>query len=81
MSVATRIVVLRATLTVRRGERRRRRQLERELAGFTTPAERLEIEAILDRHTDAETSEVRSILSRQTLRSSVTSRFGAPGTG
>ena len=68
MHMAAKVLVLRATFAVRRGERHRRRQLERELAGYATPAERLEIESILDRYPAWQTAELRAILARQGLQ-------------
>jgi hypothetical protein len=52
-------------LRIRKAERRRRQALARELAGYTSPSDLLEIEAVLERHTDAEAAEVRRILDRQ----------------
>ena len=46
-------------------ERMRRSQLERELAGYSTPAQRCDVEAILDRFPDDMTHELRDILTRQ----------------
>lgn len=63
--MATRILVLRATLAAYAGARRSRRQLERELAAYRTPAELLEIRSILGRYPDWQTHEVRSALARQ----------------
>jgi hypothetical protein len=40
----------------------RRRELERELAAYTTPGQRRDLEAILDRYPDSVTSELRDIL-------------------
>lgn len=53
------------TLSARRNERAAQRRLADELAGFTTPAERLEIETIAARYSDDEAREVRQILVRQ----------------
>ena len=52
----------------RRIERQAHRQLTEELAAFTTADDRLELETILDRHTPAETREIRAILTRQDAR-------------
>ena len=65
MSIAARIVVLRAQATNRKAARERRRQLERELAGYSTAAQRADIEATLDRYPDGFTWELRDILARQ----------------
>jgi len=41
------------------------RKLARELADYSTPAERRDLEATLDRYSDGDTSELRDILGRQ----------------
>jgi len=46
-------------------ERKRHRQLQRELAGFSTPAQRGDLEAALDRYPDTITHELRDILASQ----------------
>jgi hypothetical protein len=48
-------------------DRMRRCELERELAAYTTPAERRDLEAMLDQYSDADTSELRAILATQAL--------------
>jgi hypothetical protein len=45
----------------------RRRALERELAAYSTPSQRRDLDAILDRYPDGDTRELRDILARQTL--------------
>jgi len=50
------------TLAARHEEREAHRMLQKELAAFTSPADRLEIEAIVDRYSDEEAHEVREIL-------------------
>jgi hypothetical protein len=67
------VTQLRNTLAARRADRANRQQLERELASYASPTERLELEAMIDRHTPEETREVRAILARQ----AVTRRFTA----
>jgi len=47
------------------GDRRQRAKLERELAGYSTPAERADLEAILDAYPDGITREIRDILAGQ----------------
>ena len=49
-------------LAARHEEREAHRLLQKELAAFTSPADRLEIEAIVDRYSDEEAHEVREIL-------------------
>lgn len=65
MGIATRFVVLRAQATNRRAARDRRRQLERELAGYATAAQRADFEATLERYPEGVTRELRDILARQ----------------
>ena len=54
-----------ATLTRVLSRAARRRTLTRELAGFRTDAERLDLETLLDAQPAADTREVRAILVRQ----------------
>ena len=55
---------LRHELTDLRHERAARRELEHELAAFSTEADRLELETIAARYSDEESREVRQILFR-----------------
>jgi hypothetical protein len=48
-------------------ERRQRRELKRELAVYSTAAQRRDLEATLDRYPDGVTSELRDILANRTL--------------
>jgi hypothetical protein len=48
-----------------KADRLQRSKLERELAVYTTPAQRLDLEATLDRYPDKLTRELRDILARQ----------------
>jgi len=50
------------TLAARHEEREAHRLLQKELAAFTSPADRLEIETIVDRYSDEDAHEVREIL-------------------
>jgi hypothetical protein len=59
-------------------ERARRSKLERELAGYSTPAQRRELEATLDRYPDGITRELREILARQAMAGR---NSGIPGAG
>ncbi len=68
MNVAEKLLVRRAVRVVRHGERTRRRKLERELAAYTTPADRLEIETILDRYPDIQTAGLRPLLPGPAVR-------------
>ncbi len=45
----------------------RRSQLERELALYSTPAQRSDLEATFDQYPDCDTRELREILARQTM--------------
>lgn len=59
---------VRTRLRERRAAHLRRLRLERELAVYNTPADRLELDAILSRHTEEQTSEIDTILVKQALR-------------
>ena len=65
MQLAAKIRDARTRLSHRRTERLAHRQLSAELASFTSAADRAELDQMLERHTDAETREIRAILSRQ----------------
>ncbi|HYV78483.1 MAG TPA: hypothetical protein VE979_10175 [Streptosporangiaceae bacterium] len=78
MTLAARILVARAQATSRKAARKRRAELERELAGYATGSARCDFEAVLDRYPDGVTHELRSILSHQYMTSQET-RF--PGIG
>jgi hypothetical protein len=51
-----------------RADRAQRHLLEHELAAYTTPAQRTDLEALLDQYPDADAEPVREILSRQGYR-------------
>ena len=53
---------LRSRRTARRAMRARRDRLRAELADYSTPAERAELEAILQRHTDEEVAQLAAML-------------------
>ena len=55
---------LKDTFAAHRADRAAHRQLEQELAAYSSRADRLEIETIVDRYSDEETREVRQILVR-----------------
>jgi hypothetical protein len=65
MQLAAKIRDARTTLSHRRTARLAHRQLAAELAAFTSAADRAELDQILERHSHAETREIRAILSRQ----------------
>jgi hypothetical protein len=67
MTFAARILIARAQATSRKAARERRSKLERELAEYRTPAERRDLEAILDRYPAEVTHELRAILARQSM--------------
>jgi hypothetical protein len=60
----TTITSLRSLLAQRRAAGAERRRLARELACYRTPAERLELDLALGRHSAEETAEVDAILTR-----------------
>jgi hypothetical protein len=59
-------------------DRKQRSELERELAGYSTPAQRRDLEATLDRYPDSVTHEARDILAGQDLAACSN---GIPGAG
>jgi hypothetical protein len=61
-----------------RATRRRHLELERELAVYSTPAQRCDLEALLDRYPDGMTDELREILASQAMAGRGT-RFPAAG--
>ncbi|HEX2804880.1 MAG TPA: hypothetical protein VHN80_01750 [Kineosporiaceae bacterium] len=67
MNLGSRLLIIRARLVIRRAARHRRRALERELADYATPAQRLDLEATLDRYPDGVTFELRDILARRAM--------------
>ena len=62
MTLAARIFIARVQVTSRKAARKRRSDLERELAGYATPAERGDLEETLDRYPYGTTHELRDIL-------------------
>jgi hypothetical protein len=66
----TTMTSLRSSLTRRRAASAARRRLARELSCYRTPAERLELDLILGRHSAEETAEIDAILNRQTTSDS-----------
>jgi hypothetical protein len=68
MELRTRLLVFRAELLLRRANRRRRRQLEAELATYTSQADLNDLCALLDTYPDAQTEEIRQILCWQQMR-------------
>ena len=63
---STTLTSMRTSLAERAAARARRRRLARELAEYRTPAERLELDSILGRHSAEETAEIEAILDQQT---------------
>ena len=60
---------LRSTLALRRSDRRQQLQLERELASYSSPSDRVELDAMLTRHTADEIATVERILNHQAVNS------------
>jgi hypothetical protein len=61
----------RSASAARRQARRTNRQLERQLAEYRTPAERRELDAILERHPAEQTCDIRRLLDRQAFRPTI----------
>jgi hypothetical protein len=68
MSMRTRLLMLRTSVLLRRANRRRRRALAAELAGYATDAQRDDLCAVLDRYPDGQTGEIRDMLFQQRIR-------------
>jgi hypothetical protein len=62
---------LRTLLAERKIVRQRSRRLAEELASYSTPAERQELDAILSRHTEDEIAELESMLNNQATNRAV----------
>lgn len=56
------VTTVRSTLARRRSAHREQLRLTRELAAYSTPREREELQAILGRHTDEEVAPVERLL-------------------
>jgi hypothetical protein len=67
MNTPESITTLRTQLAERRLVRQRNKRIEDELASYTTPAERLELDAILSRHTAEEIAELEEMLGRTAM--------------
>jgi hypothetical protein len=61
-----------------KAERVRRAMLEREMAAYSTPAQRRDLETTLNRYPDGDTRELRDILARQAAAART---HGLPGAG
>lgn len=61
----TTVTSLRTSFTHRRAAGAARRRVAHELSSYRTPAERLELDLILGRHSAEETAEIDAILTRQ----------------
>ena len=81
MTLSARIFIARVQAASRKAARKRRSGLERELAGYATPPDRNDLEAILDRYPHGTTHELRGILARQSIADDIRSRHlsGTPG--
>jgi hypothetical protein len=63
-----------------RAARAERRSLERDLASYTSASDLNDLAAMLDRHSDAETAHIRTILAeRRTAHTARTAAHGIPG--
>ena len=58
------MTALRSSLADRRATRRQRDLLAAELAAYSSPADRLELDLILGRHSAEETAEIDAVLNR-----------------
>lgn len=67
MNTPETITSLRTHLAERRLVRQRNKRIEEELASYSTPAERLELDAILSRHTAEEIAQLEEMLGRSAM--------------
>jgi hypothetical protein len=68
MDLRSRFLVFRAEIVLRRANRRRRRQLQAELATYRTQSDINDLCALLDSYPDSQTQEIRDILADQQMR-------------
>ena len=61
-TVSPRLAAIRGELREAREARAARKALERDLASYTTQADLNDLDAILERHSDEETADIRRIL-------------------
>jgi hypothetical protein len=61
-SPGTPLTAIRERLRAAQAAHAARRSLERELASYTSPRDLNDLDAILDRHSDEETADIRRIL-------------------
>jgi hypothetical protein len=73
------VIKMRDTLSAHRAERAARHQLECELAAYSTPRERQELEAILERYSPEETRQVRAALAGQAWTAETRARQALAG--
>jgi hypothetical protein len=78
MTILGKLVVREATRAVRTAQWRRIRTLERELAQFSSAADRADLAATLDRYPDHPTEDIRTILERQTSSSAPSVSYSRP---
>jgi len=69
-----RIFIARVQAASWKAARKRRSDLERDLTRYATPADRDDLEAILDRYPYGTTHELRGILARQSMADDIRSR-------
>ena len=74
MDLRSRLLVFRAEIVLRRANRRRRRQLQAELATYTTQSDINDLSCLLDTCPDGQTQEIRDILAEQQMRRAWTAR-------
>lgn len=67
MNATNSISGLRTELAAKRMVRQRNKRIAAELASFDTPAERMELEAILSRHTNEEIAQLEAMINRPLL--------------
>jgi hypothetical protein len=61
-TIGRRLTAIRHDIRGNRDARAARRTLQHELSSYTTPSDLNDLEAILDRHSDEDTADIRRIL-------------------
>ena len=78
MHIAAKLRNARTSLSHRRTTRLAHRLLSDELATFTSAADRVELDSILDRHSSEETRQIRAILIQQDAERRFAANVGGP---
>lgn len=67
MTLSSRLLLVTASFALSRAARERHRQLERDLAAYTSDSDLADLSAMMERYPDGQTAEMRAILGSQSL--------------